>query len=239
MSPINWPQRSISGTVRVYVAPSKALDADQADELHATLDRFLEALRLRMFEGTLTTIHEVARGDDGKADIRFDVVSLELGALRVLHGMLSYFSVMVAPLGTTIAWCEPVGTTPNLFDVDAAWPTFGHPLPYHATFFVDGPGAAPGLVVEVVFGRALTDMEKDQLDHEIRVWASLVNGGYPEDDDPPGSSAIGPLTVRYDDPETLRLHAEGFLGSLSCFESLKALVACWASTIPVVSLETE
>jgi hypothetical protein len=50
---------------------------------------------------------------------------------------------------------------------------------------------------------------------------------------------MGPITVRYDDPRTLRLHAEVFLAGGGCFESLKALVVHWSTEIPVVSLETE
>lgn len=239
MSTTQWPQPTITGTVRVYAAPTRALDPDQADELHAVLGCFLEALRLRMFPGTLATVHGIARGDDGKADARFDVVELELGALRVLYGMLSYFSVMVAPLGTVMAWCEPVGSTPNLFDVDAPVPKHRDGLPFEGSFTVGGAGACPPLSVEVVFGRVLGDEEKDRFDREIRVWVALVHGGYSEDGDPPGSSAMGPVTVRYDDPQTLRLHADAFMAGDASFESLKGLVAGWASTIPVVSVELE
>ena len=239
MSTIAWPHAAITGTLRVYVAPSRALEPDQADELHAVLGCFLEALRLRMFPGTLATVHGLARGDDGKVDARFDVVELDLGALRVLHGMLSYVSVMVAPLGTMMVWCEPVGSTPNLFDVDAPLPKHRHRLPFEAALAVGGAGASPPLSVEVTFGRALTDDEKDRFERELRVWVALVHGGYPEDGDPQGSSAMGPVTVRYDGSDTLRLHAEAFLAGDACFEPLMALVAGWASTIPVVRLETE
>lgn len=234
-----WPQPAITGTVRVYVAPCRPLDPDQADALHEVLERFLDALRLRMFPGTLSRLHGITRGDDGKADARFDVVDLDLGAFRVLHGMLSYASVMVAPLGTIMAWCEPVGTTPNLLDARAPLPMYRGLLPFDATFTVGAAGASPPLMVEVVFGRALTEEEQDRLDDEIRVWVALVHGGYPEDGDPTGSSAMGPITVHYDDPGILQLHAEVFLASDSSFESLKALVVHWSTEMPVVSLETE
>lgn len=239
MSSIVWPQTPLTGTLRVHAAPSRPLDPGQADELHAALGSFLEALRLRMFPGALATIHGIARGDDGRLDARFDVVELELGALRVLHGMLSYVSVMTAPLATMMAWCEPVGSTPNLFDVDAPLPEHRQRLPFAASFEVGGAGAAPPLSIEVVFARALGDDEKDRFAREILVWVALVHGGYPEAGDPPGSSAMGPVTVRYDDPQTLRLHAEAFLAGDACFVSLAALVMGWASTIPVLSLETE
>ena len=239
MTTAQWPKPAITGTLRVYVVPCEPLDHDQADELHATLEQFLAALRLRMFPGTLAVVHGITRGDDGKADARFDVVELELGALRVLYGMLSYFSVMVAPLGTMMAWLEPVGSTPNLLDVTESVPMHRHRLPFDATFTIDDAGAAPPLSVDVVFGGPLTDDEKKRLDQEIRVWVALVHGGYPEDGDPPGSSAMGPITVRFDDPQTLRLHAEAFLGSTLCFEPLEALVVRWSATMPVISLETK
>jgi hypothetical protein len=240
MSPLHNPTpNSVTGTIRVYVAPCEPLVTEHADELHAVIESFLAALRLSMFPGKLGHVHDVARGEDGKADARFDVVELELGAFRVLRGMLAYFSLMVAPLGTMMAWCEPVGSTPNLLDTEAPLPVHRGPLPFHASFTVGGGGAAPPLAVEVVFARALTNEEKDQLDMEIRVWAALVQGGYPEADDEPGGSAMGPISVRYDDPLTLRLHAEALLASDACFEPLEALVVHWSATLPVVSLETE
>lgn len=233
------PRTVISGTVRVYAAPGEPLEDDQAGELSMVIERFLDALRLGMFAGTLERVHFVTRGDDGKVDARFDVVELELGALRVLYGMLTYFSIMVAPLGTVMAWTEPVGSTPNLFDFDAPLPVHRGALPFPTRLELNEAGAAPPLVVDVVFGRALTAEEKGRFDWEIQVWASLVQGGYPEPGDLPGSSAIGPLTVRYDDPQTLRLSAEALLAGEACLEPLKALVAEWAASLPVLSLETE
>lgn len=229
----------ITGNLRVYVVPCEPLGTEQSDELHTAFGSFLDVLRLRLFSGTLRAVHCITRGDDGKLDASLDVVELELGALRVLHGMLSYVSVMGAPLGTMMAWLDPVGSTPNLLDSDAPWPAYRGPRPFHATFEAGGTGAAPPLAVEIVFGRTLTNDEKDRLDHEIRVWAALVNGGYPQDGDLPGSSAIGPFTVRYDDPQTLRLHAEALLAGDACFEPLVALVARWSAMLPVVSLATE
>jgi hypothetical protein len=229
------PRPTTSGTVRFYLVPCEPLDTERADALHAVVERFVEALQLRMFPGTLGAVHAIGRGDDGKVDARFDVVELELGAFRVLRGMLVCFSVMVAPLGTMMAWREPAGSTPNLLDTDAPLPVLRGPVPFDATFDLCG-GAMPPLVVEVAFGRALTDDEKDRLDHEIRVWPALVEGGYPEAGVLPDGSPIGRLTVRYDDPQTLRLSAEAFLAGDECFEPLKALVVGWSATIPVVSL---
>lgn len=233
------PNSTISGTVRVYVVPCEPIADDQAGELYMVIERFLDALRLGMFLGTLERVHSVTRGDDGKVDARFDVAELELGALRVLYGTLTYFSIAIAPLGTVMAWTEPVGSTPNLFDFDAPLPVHHGELPFDTRLEISGAGAAHPLVVEVVFGRALTAEEKDRFDWEIQVWASLVQGGYPEPGDLPGSSAIGPLTVRYDGPQTLRLSAEALVAGDACLEPLKALVAEWAAGAPVVSLETE
>lgn len=239
MNTTNWPQPAITGMVRVYVAPSRPLDTGHADLLHAIIGSFLDALRLRMLPGTLLEAHSVVRGDDGKADARLAVANLDLGSLRVLYGMLSHFSVMVAPLGTMIAWCEPPGSTPNLLDVDAPLPGYSTRLPFHATLSIDYPGAAPRLAVEVGFGRALTDEEQNRLGHELRVWVALVHGGYPKDGGPPGSSAMGPIAVRFDAPNTLRFHADAFLASVASFESLKALVVHWSSKIPVMGLDAE
>ncbi len=239
VNPTTTPPATITGTIRLYVVPCEPLGSEQADELHAVVGSFLEALRLRMLPGMLGTIHDITRGDDGKVDARFEVVELELGALRVLHGMLAYFSVMVAPLGTMMAWCGPAGSTPNLLDTHAPLPVLRGELPFEVNVMFGAGGAAPPLVVEVVFGRPLTDDEKDRFDREIRVWTALVHGGYPEPNELPGGSAIGPLTVRYDDSQTLRLSAEAFLAGDECFEALKALVVYWSVTVPVVSLETE
>lgn len=238
----NTPERpptTITGTIHVHVVPCEPLDPDQAEELHLVLERFIGALRLQTFPGALRAFHGITHRADAKVDAAFDVVELELGAMRVLHGMLAYFSVMVAPLATTMAWLDPVGSTPNLLDTDAPLPAHRGRLPFDATFSVSGGGAAPPLAVEVVFGRPLATEEKERFDREIRVWAALLQGGYPDSGDLPGSSTIGPLTVRYDDPWTLRGSTEGFFASDSCFEPLKALVVGWAATIPVVSLETE
>jgi hypothetical protein len=230
---------TITGTVRLHVVPCELLDADQTYELHMVRERFLAALRLRMFPGVLRVAHGITHRPDGKVDAGFDVVELELGAMRVLHGMLSYYSVMVAPLGTTMAWLEPVGSTPNLLETDAPLPRHRGRLPFDATLTATGSGAAPPLVIEVVFGRALTDDEKERLDQEIHAWAALVAGGYPEAGDLPGSSTIAPLLVRYDDPWTLRAGTEALLAGEACLEPLKALVVRWSTTIPVVSLEIE
>jgi hypothetical protein len=232
------PSTAISGTIRVYVVPCEPLEDDQAGDLYMVVERFLDALRLGVFPGTLERVHSITREDDGKVDARFDVAELELGALRVLYGTLTYFSIMVAPLGTVMAWTEPVGSTPNLFDFDAPLPVHRGGLPFDTRLEISEADAAPPLVVEVVFGRALTAEEKDRFDWEIQVWASLVQGGYPEPGDLPGSSAIGPLTVRYDDPQTLRLSAEALLAGEACLEPLKALVAEWAASVPVVSVAT-
>lgn len=233
------PPTTISGILRIYVAPCQSLDDDQAGELHTVVEQFLDALRLGMFPGRLEAIRGFTRGDDGKLDVRVDVVDLELGALRVLYGMLIYFSIMVAPLGTVMAWVDPVGSTPNLFELDRPFPVHAGALPFDATFAVGDRGASPPLVVEVVFGRALTEDERERFAWEIQVWAALVQGGYPEPGDLPGSSAIGPLAVRCDEPGTLRLRAEAMLAGDACFEPLKALVSEWAASVPVVSLGTE
>ena len=95
------------------------------------------------------------------------------------------------------------------------------------------------VVVEVVFADDLGDEDKDRLDRELRVWVTLVHGGYPRSGDPPGSSAIGPLSIRYDDAQTLRLSADAFLAGDECFASLQALLLHWHETTPVLSLETE
>lgn len=229
---------SISGRIHLYVVPREPLELDQAAELHAVLETFLEALRLRMLPGKLVGVHALDRGEDGRIDACLDVEALDLGALRVLCGMLTYFAEMVAPLGTMMAWSASMASAPNLLGTDAPVPEVRDQRPFETTFTRSGRGAAPALVVEVVFGRALTDGEKDRLDTEIRVWAALVQGGYPAPGDLPGSSAIGPLTVRFDDPQTLRLHAEALLAGDTCFEPLAALVTEWSRSLPVVRLET-
>jgi hypothetical protein len=230
----DWVPIAITGTIHVYVVPCEPLDDDQADELHAVIERFLDALRLRMFPGTLRVVHGVDRGDDGKAHARFDVVELDLGALRVLHGMLNWFAMMVAPLGTMMAWCEPVGTTPNLFDLDVPLPVHHGPLPFAVTSTLGSTTATPSLTVEVRFAHALTPEDQHRLGHELRVWAALVHGGYPEPGELPGSSTIALLSIRFDDRHTLRLHADAILASDACLEPLKALVAGWSATIPAI-----
>jgi hypothetical protein len=92
--------------------------------------------------------------------------------------------------------------------------------------------------VEVVFGRALTDEEKDRFDQELRIWAALVHGGYPEPGELPGSSTIGPLEVRFDDARTMRARAEAILAGDACLEPLRALVVGWSASVPVVRLAT-
>lgn len=233
------PPINITGTVHVHVVACEPLDSERVEELHAVLEHFVDALRLRMFPGVLRAFHGITHRSDSKVDAAFDVVELEIGALRVLHGMLTYFSVMVAPLARTMAWLDPVGSTPNLLDTDAPPPIYRGPLPFNANFTIASSGAAPPLAVEIVFGHALADEHKNRFDRGLRVWAALVQGGYPEHDDLPGTSTMGPLTIRYDDPWTLRATTEGFMAGDACFEPLKALVAGWAPSIPVVSLETE
>ena len=50
---------------------------------------------------------------------------------------------------------------------------------------------------------------------------------------------MGPIAVCFDAPKTLRFHADAFLASVASFESLKALVVHWSSTIPVMGLDAE
>lgn len=240
MSTVIAASMAISGTIHVYVVPCEPLDGDQADELHAVIDRFLAALRLGMFPGTLRVAHHTTRGDDGKAHARFDVMELDLGALRVLHGMLNWFAMMVAPLGTLMAWCEPVGSTPNLFDLDVPLPVHRSPLPFAVTSAFDRSttSATPSLTVGIRFARALTIDEQHRFTHELRLWAALVHGGYPEPGELPGSSTIAPLTIRFDPPHTLRVHADAILAGDACLEPLRALVARWSAWVPVVSLGT-
>jgi hypothetical protein len=232
---------AITGTIHVYVVPCEPLDRDHADELHAVIDRFLAALRLGMFPGTLRLVHDTMRGDDGKAHTRFDVMELDLGALRVLHGMLNWFAMMVAPLGTLMAWCEPVGSTPNLFDFDVPLPTHRGPLPFATTsmFSSTSTSATPSLRAEVRFARVLTIDEQHRFTQELHLWAALVHGGYPELGELPGSSTIAPISVRFDQSHTLRLHTDAILAGDACLEPLRALVARWSAIIPVVHLQSE
>lgn len=238
MSTVIASAMAITGTIHVYVVPCEPLDRDHADELHAVIDRFLAALRLGMFPGTLRLVHDTTRGDDGKAHARFDVMELDLGALRVLHGMLNWFAMMVAPLGTLMAWCEPVGSTPNLFDLDVPLPVRRCPLPFAATSTFSSTTATPSLTVAVRFARALTTDEQYRFTQELHLWAALVHGGYPEPGELPGSSTIAPLRVCFDAGHTLRLHTDAILAGDACLEPLRALVARWSVTVPVASLVT-
>lgn len=253
----------MSGTIRLYVKPANPLGPDEAAELRAVVEQFFEALRLRALPGTMGTVHALDQKPEGALDARFDVIEVERGAFRVLHGMLEGFSCMVAPLGGALAWREPpsdegtvdllAATAPlvssaaspepppladNLLTTDAPLPVLGPRVPFEVSFSFQG-GAAPPLAIEVAFASPLTDDDKDRLDREIRVWAALVQGGYPLPGDPPGASALGPFTVRFDDAQTLRLSAESFLAGDECFESLRALLLQWNATTPVVSMETE
>lgn len=253
---------AIGGTVHLLVAPQDALVEDDAAELRTIVEQFHEALRLYALPGTLGTVHALEQNADGAVTARFDVSDVEPYVFGVLQGMLSYFSFMVAPLSSTAAWietpskpvtvdlhapttkldekqappAEPSG--PNLLTIDAPLPVPGSDLPFSVDLSLR-PGAAPPLVVEVVFADELGDEDKDRLDRELRVWVALVHGGYPRPGDPPGSSAIGPLSIRYDDAQTLRLSADAFLAGDECFASLQALLLHWHETTPVLSLETE
>ena len=235
MSTVIDSSMAITGTINVYVVPCEPLERDEADELHAIIERFLGAVCLHMFSGTLRCVHAISRGDDGKAHARFDVTELDLGAFRVLHGMLSWFAMMVAPLGTIMAWCEPVGSTPNLFDLDVPLPVHWDPPPFATSVRVTTDSS---LTVEVRFARALTTLEQHRFTEELHGWAALVHGGYPEPGELPGSSTISPISIRLDDPNTLRLHADAILAGDACLEPLRALVACWSTSVPVVHLMT-
>jgi hypothetical protein len=231
------PLRSpVTGTVRVYVVPCEPLDSHQTGELHSVMGRFLDALGLGLFPGTLQAVHPVTRGDDGKVDAFFDVTELDPGALRVLYGMLTDFSLTVAPLGTIMAWCGPVGTTPNLFDTDAPMPEYRGGFPFDATITFSDTGSAFPLIVDVVFDRELDAEERHRFEREIRAWAALVHGGYPERGELPGTSTIGPFTVRYEDPRTLCLTVETLQAGAECLEPLKALVVRWSTSVPVEEL---
>lgn len=238
MSTVIASSMDITGTINVYVVPCEPLERDQADELYAVLERFLASLRLQMFSGTLRCVHGIARGDDGKVHARFDVTELDLGALRVLHGMLSWFAMMVAPLGTMMAWCEPVGSTPNLFDLDVPLPVHRGPLPFAMISTFGRTSATPSLTVEVRFARALTTNEQHRFTEELQAWAALVFGGYPEPGELPGSSTIAPVSIRLDAPHTLRLYTDAILAGDACLEPLRALVARWSTSVPVACLAT-
>src|SRR5690606_26231799 len=101
------PPPTISGTIRLHVTPSSPLGADEAAKLRAIVEHFFEALRLRALPGTMGTVHALDQKPPGALDARFDVLEVELGSFRVLHGMLEGFSLLVAPLRTAIAWREP------------------------------------------------------------------------------------------------------------------------------------
>jgi len=231
---------TIGGTVRLRAVPQAPLDPAEAQQLRIVVEQFLEALRLRALPGTLRDVHAFEQAADGSIEACFDVLDVELGVFRVLYGLLSHFSLIVAPLRSVTAQREsPVlPALGELLGTDAPLPKLHAQPPFPVRISIR-PGAAPPLVVEVVFGKALSDEEKDRLDREIRVWAALVQGGYPRPGDPPGSSALGPFTVRHDDAETLHLSAEAFFAGEECFESLAALLLHWSASIPVVSLETE
>lgn len=229
---------TVRGTVRLYVAPVNALDDESARALLEVVENFVEALRLSMFRGKLVRIHGVSQADDGAVEARFDVLDVEPGAFRVLLGMLSHFSMIVAPLGAMTAWQEPQGSSPNLLTAHAPMPALPARVPFSVNLSTRG-GAAPPLVVEVVLGKALSPDDKNRLARELLVWTAVVNGGYPGGNDPPGTSAIGPLSVRFDDAQTLRLSADAFMAGPECFVALQALLLGWSNTIPVNSLETE
>lgn len=252
----------IGGTVHLHVAPQAVLTKDDAVELRTIVEQFHGALRLHALPGTLGTVHALDQNANGALTARFEVSDVEPCSFRVLNGMLSYFSFMAAPLGPTAAWIEspskPVTidlhapTTrldaeevpsagpsgPNLLTTDAPLPAVRSDLPFSVELS-PRPGAAPPLVVEVVFAEELGEEDKDRLDRDLRVWAALVQGGYPRPGDPPGTSAMGPFTIRYDDPQTLRLSADAFLAGDECFASLQALLLHWHETTPVLSLEIE
>lgn len=254
---------TISGPIHLHVTPKSSLGADDAAALRAVVDHFLEAVRVHALPGTLGVIHKITQTAEGVLNACFDVLAAEPGSFRVLHGMLEGFSLLVAPLRGAVAWREPhategtvdllAATAPlpspvvrpeppphveNLLTAAEPLPVLGAPVPFDVTLSFRA-GAAPPLAIDVVFADPLADDDKDRIDHEIRVWAALVQGGYPRPGDPPGASAMGPFTVRFDDPQTLRLSSDAFLAGDECFESLKALLLHWHATTPVVSLETE
>lgn len=233
---VNPTRSPVTGTIRVYVVPCEPLDPDPAAELCSIVERFLDALRLELFPGTLTAVRSIVQGDDGKVDASFDVTGLDLGALRVLYGMLTDFSMTVAPLGTIMAWCGPVSSAPNLFDTDAPVPAYRGRLPFDATVTFSDTGAAFPLDVEVVFDRELDAEERLRFEREIWAWSALVRGGYPESGELPGTSSIGAFTLRYEGLRALRITVEAFQAGVECLEPLKALVVHWSTSVPVEEL---
>jgi hypothetical protein len=225
-----------TGTIRLQVVPSAPLAPGEEVELKGTVESFFEALRLGLLSGSGGNVHGIQQLDGGAIDARLEVHSVEAGAWLVLHGMLEYFAQMVAPLGSVLLTEErsglmlPMTTGPR--------PICTAPLPFAVDISLRND-AAPPLVATVTLDRALSDEEKDRLERELRVWIALVHGGYPAADHPPGNSAMGPLSIRFDDSRTLVLDSDAFFAGEECFEPLKALLVQWGKWVPVVSLEIE
>lgn len=229
---------TITGTIRLHVEVANPLESNEATELRSKIENFFESIRLSMFKGRLLTVHNVDQAKDGSLAARFDVEELEAGAFRVLLGMLSYYSMIVAPLSAMTARLESDEHASNLLSESAPIPALEAEPPFEVEISLRN-GVAPPLVVEVEFGQALSDQDKDRLADDIMVWTAVVHGGYPIDDQGPGNSAIGPLTVRYDDRHTLHLSADAFMAHEECFAPLQALLLHWNTDIPVLRLETE
>lgn len=169
---------TISGNIALSVGLKDPLEAEHAKELRAIVDDFLAGVRMSLLGGSLLEGHEISQSKEGAIEARFGVKDVDRGAFRVLLGLFKFFEEVFVPLGEMQAHVRGGDTQHNLMTESDPLPTVSQELPFEVDLSIREE-IAPPLVVEVEFGRKLTDAEMDRLEEEMMVWAALVQGGYP------------------------------------------------------------
>jgi hypothetical protein len=241
---------SISGPLRLLVWPSAPLTEETSRLLERRVDAFASAIRRGLFgsaglEGMapLPPPAMLLRGGEPPSWGRLlSVRALPLGALRVLKGMLAFFSEQSAPL---LHWeLERPGDIRNLLGVSADYPRAsreGLLLAIEDGGHLDSSGLnARELAIRIEFREPPPAALREKLMRPFEDWDELVNGGYPPEGAKPGQSAVGPSSTRFIDPYTLEHHVEGILAHPACFEPLFELARHWGQIgFPVAKFELE
>jgi len=156
-------------------------------------------------------------------------------AIAVLHGMLQHLVDIEESAASFSVTREANGA-------DLLCDHYDPPHASAADFPVahrESSGIAPPMSIVIAFVEAVPPEARPSLQTEMEVWAELLNGGYPFDDDPLGSSGIAAVTVSFVNPRMAVFATDGCRFGQAAIVPLIRLLARWHRRYRIEHLSIE
>lgn len=211
--------------------------------LREVADHYLSAIeRGFFFPAQLSSPPEIMSGkmtSDGllSMEICFSVESFSLEWLSVLDGMYQWLrSNRGIAVQLSYVYADGVPVRIPAARIEHSLQKSGCPFSVSMPEFI-GMGESLTLLVRFAYG--LHENAREELEQGLKVWESLVRGGFPTEDGAPGDSAIGASSGFLVAPTVYHYYVEGMAAGMVCFDVLFNFLSAGGNRFGLVSAEVE